>query len=726
MLSNCFSYIYKHNFKKHPDTCDATYKRTREMLLIPLTRDDYIDNNFTLKLTSNLTKALKFSLSGIAGNSYNVAVNGPQQATLAGTNGLFENALRNSTHYIRTPSQIVNQLVMNDSRKSFIFSDAYWSLADVDHLGISSKLTHVLSTNTFYDINLDFFQRDYFTRPTTSRDDTDLYELYPGYFVNPAPFGYKDNLGSSIGDGVGFSNSTARDKTKTYSLSLKADLTSQINYNNQVKTGLEIVYNNLDLNYGSHNPNFPYTNVYVDETYNPVRAALYIQDKIEFEGWIANIGMRLDYSNSNTEWPDLDPYNRNFFGAGFTEDVEYKTKSPKAQLTLSPRLGISHPITENSKLFFNYGHFKQLPSYELLLLMTRGSLQDLKRYGDPNLDLAKTISYELGYDHVLFDSYLIQLAGFYHDVTDQIATTNYLSADASVDYISANSNSYEDIRGFELTLKKSTGRWWRGFATYSYQVKSSGRFGTDLAYQDPSEQRNFESNTGNFDQNKPIPQPWANTALTFLTPKNFGTEITRFTPAADWSLSLLADWRAGWRATRNTNDVSGVSQNVKTRDWHNLDLRLIKDIDFQGIGISFIMDMHNVFNTKRLSLAGFIDEHDSEYYWNSLHLPKSNAYNNIVGEDKYGDYRKNGVAFQPIEQVGDINGLLNPNTRAFYYESSSGRYMQYDGADWSEVGKSRLDKVLDDKAYIDMPNETSFNFLNPRQIYFGINLSFKL
>jgi len=42
------------------------------------------------------------------------------------------------------------------------------------------------------------------------------------------------------------------------------------------------------------------------------------------------------------------------------------------------------------------------------------------------------------------------------------------------------------------------------------------------------------------------------------------------------------------------------------------------------------------------------------------------------------------------------------------------------------VENSRMQKILDDKAYIDMPNNSSFDFLNPRQVFFGINLSFKL
>jgi len=37
-----------------------------------------------------------------------------------------------------------------------------------------------------------------------------------------------------------------------------------------------------------------------------------------------------------------------------------------------------------------------------------------------------------------------------------------------------------------------------------------------------------------------------------------------------------------------------------------------------------------------------------------------------------------------------------------------------------------MDKILEDKAYIDMPNPSTFWFLNPRNIYFGIRLSFNI
>ena len=46
-----------------------------------------------------------------------------------------------------------------------------------------------------------------------------------------------------------------------------------------------------------------------------------------------------------------------FFSSNYTEDSEnnFDKKKLDSQIELSPRLAISHPITETSKLYFNYG-----------------------------------------------------------------------------------------------------------------------------------------------------------------------------------------------------------------------------------------------------------------------------------------------------------------------------------------------------------------------------------
>ena len=61
-----------------------------------------------------------------------------------------------------------------------------------------------------------------------------------------------------------------------------------------------------------------------------------------------------------------------------------------------------------------------------------------------------------------------------------------------------------------------------------------------------------------------------------------------------------------------------------------------------------------------------------------------------------------------------------------YYDDSEARYVEYVDEMWVDVEKKRLNKILDDKAYIDMPNQDSFTFLNPRRIFFGVRLSFDL
>jgi len=696
-----------------------SYKKSREMLLIPLTRDDYIEDNWTLKLTSDVSQGLKLTFSGTMGKSFNIAVNGTEQAVFGGTNGL-----PNYTSFIRSPFQIANNISLLSQNHSRVFSDSYYSLSEVNHLGFSTNLTHVVSTNTFYDLRIDYFRREYETGPASRRDETDKYEIIPGYFVDEAPFGFSPVPSTGIGVSeffFGGHTSTARDSSKTSSVTVKFDLTSQLNFNNQIKTGVEFAYNTLDLNFGIVNQVFPESNTYIKEKYNPIRAAFYVQDKMEFEGFIANLGLRLDYNDSQTDWADVDKFNKQFYGAGFNKNFQYNVISAEKQFSISPRLGISHPITENSKLYFNYGHFKQLPSYDQLYQLSRGAQNQVKLFGNPNLELAKTVSYELGYDHALFDEYLIQLSGFYHDITDQLAVTRYFSADGTVTYNSINSNNYEDIRGFEVTLKKLAGNWVKGFLTYTYQVTSQGRFGRDQIFEDPSAQKRFDETIGNFAQNKPVPQPYSNLVLTFSTPPDFGPEFLGKGLLGNFYLTFIGNWRAGFWASLGT----GI-QNVQAKDYWNLDLRLSKDIDLGNIVLTFLVDVSNVLNIKRLSLVGFEDSEDFTAYWQSLQLPASENYENIVGDDRYGEFRDSDVAYQPIIKVTNVSSLTDPSSIPFYYESSSGMYMQYINNSWVQVDNSKLDKVLEDKAYIDMPNMTSFNFLNPRNVFIGISAQIKL
>ena len=160
---------------------------------------------------------------------------------------------------------------------------------------------------------------------------------------------------------------------------------------------------------------------------------------------------------------------------------------------------------------------------------------------------------------------------------------------------------------------------------------------------------------------------------------------------------------------------------MKSRDYFNGIMRFSKTFVVNKFRIQFIMDINNLFNTLRLWGTG------DQAYRVSLHLPESDDYDNIPGDDKVGDYRTPGVDFQPMEQRQVINTASDVGREGvIYYEGSSETYLEYVEGEWSEVEAGRLDQILEDKAYIDMPNLSTFWFLNPRQIYFGLRLTFDL
>ncbi|HEX9658642.1 MAG TPA: hypothetical protein VGA18_00015, partial [Rhodothermales bacterium] len=178
--------------------------------------------------------------------------------------------------------------------------------------------------------------------------------------------------------------------------------------------------------------------------------------------------------------------------------------------------------------------------------------------------------------------------------------------------------------------------------------------------------------------------------------------------------------------TWNPLQVAGVSQNLQVEDWWNLNLRINKTFRLGYADVSLLVDVDNLLNTRRLNLDSFFDVNDQIDYFDSLHLPESNAYRNIEGDDRASAFRDPDVEFQPIVPVAAVDQITDPHERPIYYERTSGRYMKYENDVWAEVDDGTLQSVFDDKAYIDMPNQTSFNFLNPRRVFFGIRTSFNL
>ncbi len=695
----------------------ASYRSDKSMLVFPLSRPDYRDYDGTFQLNSDITPTIKLQLNALYGETFT------ERQNWDGLGGYF---------YPQSAADVANVASSIGSPVDLItlWSDYIFSLTDIWHRNLSAKLTQTLNANSYYEVLVQNYTVNYNTGPGALRDTSaNKVEVVPGFYEDSNPFGYwpYNDVGVLV-DGSSFI-AKARDHSIVTTTTVKGDVTSQVNFENLVKAGVEFDYNDLNFDYGIINTQEG-PNVYSSHTLMhvfPYRGDAYLQDKLETKEFTMNVGLRLDLSDANFHWWDINPFDNSFF-QNYDTTKQFPTTPAKMQVDLSPRLGISHPISENAKLFFNYGWFRELPQYETTFRVGRNQLNVMQSYGNPNLTLAKTVSYELGVDFSLSDDYLLQAAGYYNDVTAQQDVVNYIST-TGINYYETSANNYADNKGFELTLRKATGDWVKGFINYTYQVNTSGHFNASNVFNNVGQQTIFNATTENLYQNRPIPAPFARANLNFFTPADFGPKLIGDQVFGNIMLNTVLDWQAGYWTTYNPNNILNIGYNVKAVDYFNAYLRLQKTVNIGRASFSLFMDINNVFNTLRLW-----DTNDQNYLA-SLHLPQSIAYTNIVGDDKVGDYRKPGVSWQPItpQSIIDQNSSPPPsnvmsggNSIAMYYASSTGRYWWYRDGAWSLVPQSKVNQVLSDKAYIQMPEQSTYWFLNPRTFYFGATFSFNL
>ncbi|HTY39345.1 MAG TPA: TonB-dependent receptor [Bacteroidota bacterium] len=694
----------------------GSFRATNNQFAVPLSRDYYSDYSATMKVTTDLSNTMKLMVEGTFGRNESVDRN------QTGVYGSFSTPA--------TEGASMNQVSYIDTR---LFTTDYWAPNSVNREIIGLKLTHSLSPTTFYEVVAQRFASQYSTNPGHIRDTSRKYLFGNGYYVDEAPYGFFPNPGTwslSGIDGmrmaVGMSN--ARDTSKIAQYMLKFDIVSQVDHYNELKGGFEFGYTDYQVNYGSIDLVLPTgRSLYNWHTY-PTRLEAYLKDKLEFEGMIVDAGLRFAMSHAGGEWFTYDPYSKLLTGPqSFGIDTLLQQQPTKYITTLMPRLNVAFPITDNAKLYFNYGHFRAMPTPEnLYLVRHETATSNIVQMADPNLPLEKTVAYELGYEHNLLDMFLLRVAAYYRDISNERYLVEYIGYNNTPDYTVSTPNLYEDVRGFELTLRKNRGNWIQGFVNYTYMVSTSGHFGWAVYYQNPVDQRNYERT--NPVQSKPIPQPYARANIDFFTPADYGPKFGGVNPLADWRLSVLASWNAGFYFTWvGGGSFPGVSNNIQWRDTYGMDIRLSKSFQlFDKVNLMFFMDVNNILNIKQLSTYGFVDGTDYTNYLKSLHLPESfnQYYGQIPGSDRPGDYRKAGVAYQPMVFTATLGSVGTPYTTPIYYDYSSRSYFRWVNNAWQAADPAEVDRVLKDKAYIHMPTQDWWNFLNPRDFYFGVRMSF--
>ena len=596
----------------------ASYRVDRNAYPYPMSRDDHREDNTTVKVTSRVTPSMKLTLVGNYSRILSVAQ--------GNTGGYYDNAVEALA-------------VATGYGGATIYTPSRFSPFSLSRNSLGFVLTHTLGSKTFYNIQVDRMHTTYETTAAPLRDTTPRYSFGP-MMVDEAPLGrWDDSIEAQDGMRMGMHLSTDRDSSEVTTTNVRADITSQVDRYNQIKAGFHLVHNDLNVWYASMNPAIPSSNWDNEYEKTPRRFSAYLQDKLEVEGMIANFGVRADYATPNTDWYSVDRYSVFYTGKYKDEFDDVVPAEPaKSHFKISPRLGVSHPVSANSKIYFNYGHFFSMPSTTNYYGLQRSWDGTISYMGNPSADWERTIAYELGYDHNLFNMFLVHLAGYYKDVADQAGAVSYHSAAGSVDYSTTENNNYADIRGFEIKLEKSVGRWVTGWANYNYMVITSGYIGRRHYYEDPIQNRLY--GLQNPYQQRPRARPSIRTNLMLMTPSEWGPKAGGFYPFEKFRLSLFYQWRAGSWLTYNPNNVPGIEENVQWRPYSSWNMRLTKDFTAGGASFAFFMDVTNLFNQKYFNgTAGFDGSTDRENYMESLHLPSSQAYDNPVGDDKMGDIK---------------------------------------------------------------------------------------
>ena len=731
----------------------ASLRQTQSAYSIWQQRDTHDLTTLQGKLISDIGKGLKLTLSALHSDESGFAVDDFNATFLSAENPQYPWDNRNYLF-----SNIVNGI-------NHIYGDWRYSPSDINRQIYGAELTHTVTNNTFYTVQLQRNSSSTLTgvpnaRPVDANGGSAIarcvtpdLQLREGSScasnevpVTFAPFGFREQYEVSDFGSFGSQGGDARDSTDVIRWSGRFDLTSQVNRFMLLKTGFEYIYSDYDVVHGSWDPANPHQeNQRVRWARSPVQGAAYAQTKLEFRGMIANLGVRLDYFHATGEWYDYSPFQKEFsaqFGVD-TIDELLETAPTDRQLSLSPRLGISFPITETSKFYFNYGHFRQMLNPRQLFMVQRRNNPSLQVIGNPNQPLPKTVAYELGYEQSIADQYHLRLAGFYRDLSNQPRNVTYISLDDLVNYSRVEPLNFADNRGFEITLSKNRGRWIRGFVNYTYLVRKSGDFGYGQIDENSRAFEEFTRSPAALSANTPVPEPFARFSLEFLVPRDFGPELNGFYPLGDWRVNFLGDWRKGAPSTwdggffslNNPGQDLRIAYNVDWKDYKMLDMRLSKNFGTSFGRMQFYVDFTNVLNLKQMYYRGntiFEGSDDERDYMRSLHLPDdifveefSPGYDWVPGNDQPGDFRKEGVAFDPIFVDPDVSdGVPDLVEGALYFDKATESYVVNNGGSWGPADQSRLNQVLDDKAYIDMPNESYMMFLNPRNVFFGLRVTF--
>ncbi|MEK7818793.1 MAG: TonB-dependent receptor [Bacteroidota bacterium] len=371
--------------------------------------------------------------------------------------------------------------------------------------------------------------------------------------------------------------------TKEHKIGIGVEVRSHQLYDHGTSLSLESTQGQDSI----YKPKYPQVGAIGNQSYSksPLEASAYIQDKMEYGIMIINAGLRFDYFNPNSEilFDLKNPMRNNLF------DNFGKMQNTKEKIQVSPRLGVSFPITDQGIIHFSYGHFFQIPSFGNLyhnsdyLIAPTAQLQSVT--GNPDIDAQRTVTYELGLQQQLLTNIGIDFSVYYRDIRNLLGT-EIIQTHEGFKYARYINRDYGNIRGFIFSVEKQYADFYSLRADYTYQI-AEGNASDPL-----SVFFNNQSDPPLSTNKKVVPLDWDQRSTLNIS-LNVGEQ-------GDWMTGLIFGNGTGFPYTESIRVNGGLrfeNGGVKPQTY-TLDFRADKTFSiFGNIGNAFIL-IYNLIDIK--------------------------------------------------------------------------------------------------------------------------------
>ena len=400
-----------------------------------------------------------------------------------------------------------------------------------------------------------------------------------------------------VTDSVGFYHSGIHPdiwlESNNYVTTGKLDYTGKLNTIMELCAGLEASYYDL-YDYSAYNENVLTTYASLWEAY-PYSGSVYSEISSRFSGGLVlNTGIRLDYFEPNAELLS-------------TEDYEFRAASAKYQI--SPRVGMTNPISDRDVFFCTYGHYFQMPNMNQMYFGTDyNAAETATIVGNPDLDAQRTISYESGLRHRFTDIASMAVSGFYKDITGLVRTSSHFDDNLGSYFQYSNDESHGSVRGVEITFLRLPGDYLSGSINYTYSV-AMGRYSSATSQYEYSAQGDTippgEDNYLDWDQRHA-----SSAHLNYAVPRGSGPQVNGFYPLEGMELAI--DWAYGSGFPYSPPSGTSVIPRVNTERYPwtmQTDAKLSRRFWVSSLEFRASITVYNLFNRNNIDRI-----FDSAYY----------------------------------------------------------------------------------------------------------------